>query len=110
MERIHIFIDGGNFYHLALKKLNLGELDFSFEEFANFLANGRQVTEMGKRFYVGTIREKIGDPKSKEAMSKQTKFFTVLKSYNWEVKTSKLRSRLEKIFIQHLPECPVSVL
>ena len=32
-------------------------------------------------------------------MSKQTTFFTNLKSYNWEIKTSKLRIRTEKVII-----------
>lgn len=60
-ERICIFIDGGNFYHLVLKKLGVQELDFDFEKFVDFLANGREITQMGKRFYVGTVREKEGD-------------------------------------------------
>ena len=80
-ERVHIYLDGGNFHHLVLKKLDSHELNFSFEEFANFLANGRTIT--GKRFYVGTVREQIGNPRSKKAMSNQTKFFTVLASCGW---------------------------
>lgn len=73
-ERICIFIDGGNFYHLVLKKLGVQELDFDFESFVNFLANGREISQMGKRLYVGTVREKEGDLKSKETMSRQTSF------------------------------------
>lgn len=65
-----IYIDGSNFYHLALKKLGLDETQFDFEKFALFLANGQTISEMGKRFYTGTVREKEGDAKSKEAMSK----------------------------------------
>lgn len=99
IERVSIYIDGGNFHHLVLKKLAIQELNFSFEDFANFLANGRKITDDGKRFYVGTIREKEGDLRSRKAMSKQTKLFTILKSYNWEIKTSKLRIRTEKIII-----------
>jgi len=98
-ERVQIFIDGGNFFHLALKKLGGGENDFSFEGFANFLANGREIVSMGKRFYVGTVREQVGNPRSKKAMSKQTKLFTTLKTTNWEIKTSKLRTRIERIRI-----------
>ncbi len=96
-ERVQLYIDGGNFHHLVLKKMSIKELEFSFEEFAQFLANIREIT--GKRYYVGTVREKVGDLKSREAMSRQTKFFTVLKSYGWEIKTSKLRTRIEKIVI-----------
>jgi len=98
-ERVQIFIDGGNFFHLALKKLGIGENDFSFNGFANFLANGREIVSMGKRFYVGTVREQVGDPRSKKAMSKQTKLFTTLKTTGWEIKTSKLRTRIERIKI-----------
>lgn len=97
LERVQLYIDGGNFHHLVLKMLNIKELNFSFDEFIQFLANGREIT--GKRYYVGTVREREGDPRSKEAMSRQTKFFTVLKSYRWEIKTSKLRTRVEKIII-----------
>ena len=62
-ERVSIFIDGGNFYHLVLKKMGLRELDFDFEAFSTLLANGRTIAEHGKRFYIGTVRERAGDPK-----------------------------------------------
>lgn len=98
-ERICIFIDGGNFYHLVLKKFSAQELNFDFENFVNFLANGREISQMGKRFYVGTVREKEGNLKSKEAMSRQTSFFTILRRDKWEIKTSKLKTRREEIMI-----------
>lgn len=98
-ERVEIFIDGGNFHHLALKKLGIKELNFSFDEFVHFLANSRSIVPMGKRFYIGTVREQMHNPHSKEVMSKQTKLFTILKSYDWEIKTSKLRHRTERIII-----------
>lgn len=98
-ERVQIFIDGGNFHYLVLKKISAQELDFLFDDFANFLVNGRALTEEGKRFYVGTVRERPNSPRSKEAMSKQTKLFAVLKSTKWAIKTSKLRSRTERVII-----------
>jgi uncharacterized LabA/DUF88 family protein len=98
-ERVSIYIDGGNFYHLVLKKLDVIEVDYDFDKFAEFLANGREVVEMGKRYYVGTIREKEGDLRSKEAMSRQTKLFSNLKITKWEIKTSKLRERIERIVV-----------
>lgn len=100
-EKVQIFIDSANFYHLVLKKLSIKGLEFAFEEFAEFLANGREITDKGKRFYTGTVREKEGDIKSKEAMADQAKLFTILESYNWEIKTSKLRRRIEKIKIDN---------
>ncbi|TSC93841.1 MAG: Uncharacterized protein CEN87_741 [Parcubacteria group bacterium Licking1014_1] len=98
-ERVNIFIDGGNFYHLALRKLGSSESNFDFEKFANFLANGRKIADMGKRFYIGTVSERPGDQRSKEAMSKQTALFTKLKNNHWEIRTSKLRKRIEEIKI-----------
>lgn len=98
-ERVQIFIDGGNFYHLALKKLGVGENDFSFDDFVAFLANGREVVPQGKRYYIGTVREQVGDARSVTAMSRQTKLFTTLKATGWDIKTSKLRMRTERIRI-----------
>jgi len=98
-ERVQIFIDGGNFHHLVLKKLNIKELDFSFENFIDFLVRDREITEFGKRFYIGTVREKRGDEYSKKAMSKQTALLNTLEAKSWQIKTSKLRNRLEKIVI-----------
>lgn len=102
MEKVSIFIDSGNFYHLVLKKLDLHEIEFDFEEFANFLANEREFLSGGKRFYVGTVREKQDGYENKKAMENQTRFFTELKkSGNWIIKTSKLRTRVEKIIIDN---------
>jgi len=98
-KRVSLYIDGSNFYHLVLKKLNINELQFDFERFALFLAHDRTISEMGKRFYTGTVREKEGNSRSKEAMSKQTSLFTLLKSNQWQIKTSKLKTRKEEILI-----------
>ena len=103
-ERICIFIDGANFYHLVLKKMGLRELDFDFEAFTSLLANGRSIVERGKRFYIGTVRERAGDPRSVEAMSRQTSLFTLLTNAKWEVKTSKLRQRRERLIIDNRVE------
>ncbi len=100
MERVYIFIDSGNFYHLVLKKLKLHEVDFDFDRFAKFLANGRYIIADGKGYYVGTVREKGDGHESKTAMANQTKLFTELaKAGNWNIQTSKLRSRTERIKI-----------
>lgn len=100
MDRVSIFIDSGNFYHLVLKKLNLHELDFNFEGFTNLLANGRTIAQEGRRLYVGTVREKQDGHENRRAMENQTRFFSdLLASGNWTIKTSKLRTRAEKIKI-----------
>lgn len=99
MDRVDIFIDSGNFYHLVLKKLSLKELDFNFEAFANFLAIKRKIVADGKRFYVGTVREKQDGHENKKAMENQTRLFSELQKNHWCIKTSKLRTRNEKIKI-----------
>ncbi len=100
MEKVCIHIDGGNFYHLALKKLDLSEKEFDFDKFVLFLAGEkRTIADLGKRYYVGTVREKEGDQRSKDAMAMQTSLFAKLKTTKWEIKTSKLRTRTEEIFI-----------
>lgn len=97
--KVQIFIDGGNFHHLALRPLGIKEIDFSFDAFVNFLADGRDISDMGKRYYVGTVREREGDERSKQAMAKQVKLFSELKKTSWQIKTSKLREREERIVI-----------
>ena len=100
MGKVCIFIDSGNFYHLVLKRIGVHELEFNFEEFVKFLADGREIAKEGKRFYVGTVRETKDGHESKSAMANQTKLFSeLMKSGNWAIKTSKLRTRTEKLKI-----------
>jgi uncharacterized LabA/DUF88 family protein len=98
-KRVAIFIDGGNFHHLVIKKLGIEEIDFDFEKFADLLADGNTIAPEGKRYYTGTVREKIGDAHSKESMARQTKFFSVLKKGNWKLGTSKLKTRIETLAV-----------
>jgi uncharacterized LabA/DUF88 family protein len=97
--RVQIFVDGGNFHYLALKPLGIQEADFDFDAFAEFLADGRTIVEMGKRYYIGTVREREGDERSKRAMAQQVRLFNELKKTSWQIKTSKLRERTERIVI-----------
>lgn len=98
-ERVCIFIDGANFYHLVLKKLKIKENDFNFDAFAKHLARKRTVINFGKRFYVGTVREEVGNERSKRAMAEQTRLFSKLKKSVWKICTSKLRKRTEEVLI-----------
>jgi len=99
VERVSICIDGGNFYHLALKKVGVQVDEFDFVRFALFLAGDRVICDGGKRYYAGTVREREDDPKSKEAMSIQNRLFSRLINDHWKLKTSKLRRRMEEIVI-----------
>ncbi len=100
-KRISIFIDGGNFHHLAIKKIGITENEFDFEAFVNFLKENNAIAENGKRFYIGTVREKEGDEASKRSMAKQTSLFAELKKYHWQLGTSKLKTRIETITVDH---------
>jgi len=98
MERVCILIDASNFYHLVLKKLGIQEVNFDFEAFSKFLAGERDIIKEGKRFYVATVRENY---ESKKAMSNQTTLFMKLINTpeKWVIKTSTLRTRVEKVEI-----------
>ena len=62
------------------------------------LANERQIIQDGKRFYVGTVREMQDGHENKKAIESQTKLFSdFIKLGDWTIKTSKLRTRIEKI-------------
>lgn len=98
-ERVEILIDGGNFYHLALKRLGCHDSDFDFEKFAQFLTADRELVENGKRYYIGTVRERQDFHETTKAMSAQTSLFGRLEQDNWCIKTSKLRTRTETIKI-----------
>lgn len=98
-ERVSIVFDGANFHHIVLKKLGIDESLFLFDNFVSFLANGRDISPKGKRFYTGTVREILGNERSKSAMSKQTTLLTKLHNSGWEIRTSKLRTRTETIII-----------
>lgn len=100
MEKVCIFIDAANFYHLVLKKIGIQDIDFDFEKFAKFLAGEREIMKSGKRFYVGTVREKHGGYENKNAMSNQTSLFTrLIATGGWRIETSKLRTRIERVMI-----------
>jgi uncharacterized LabA/DUF88 family protein len=98
-KRVAIFIDGGNFHHLVIKKLDTTELGFDFEQFVLFLIEHNTLVNAWKRYYTGTVREQVGNAHSKESMAKQTKFFTELKKYAWQLRTSKLKTRMEYITV-----------
>lgn len=97
MDRVCIFVDGGNFYHLVLKKMRVDETSFDFQSFAVFLAGSRYLG--ARRYYVGTVREKQGDERSRRLVARQVRHLAILRNAGWETKTSKLRRRTEEIVI-----------
>src|SRR3989344_4599497 len=104
MNRVSIYIDGANFYLLALKPFGIKDANFDYEKFVLMLANGRSITTHGKRFYIGTVPEREGDLKSKAAVSRQTSLFTRLRDEKWEIKTSIHKKKIETISVDNLVE------
>jgi len=102
MERVSIFIDGGNFYYLVLKKLAVTEGSFDFHAFALFLTGSRHI--VSRRYYVGTVRERQGDEKSRLRVASQVRYLALLRNAGWETKTSRLRRRIEEVVIDQRVE------
>ncbi|RPI14975.1 MAG: NYN domain-containing protein [Ignavibacteriae bacterium] len=97
-ERVEILIDGGNFYHLVLKRLGCHENNFDFESFAQYLqGDKRTIIPFGKRYYIGTVREMQDKHETTRAMTGQNSLFGRLESQHWCIKTSKLRTRVETV-------------
>jgi len=99
MDRVQIYIDGGNFYNLALKRISCHESYFDFDNFAQFLVGDRELVYPGKRFYIGTVRGKNNHHETAKAVSNQVYLFNTLETHGWTIKTSKLRTRTETIKI-----------
>lgn len=73
-----VYIDGSNFYY-KLKDLGTKNITyFGFGEFSNFLSRDRNI--IAKRYYVGVVRSKEGDKKSKKMQEGQVKLFNHLHS------------------------------
>lgn len=98
-KKVSILIDGANFYLRALKLLNISDAQFDYDAFVQFLAGKRKICKNGKRFYIGTVRTKLGDRKSINAVARQNSLFTRLKQSGWDIKTSKHKMRTEEINI-----------
>ena len=99
MIRVSVYVDGANFYLLALKPLGISDADFNYEDFIFVLADGREIAPHGKRFYIGTVPEKEGDLKSKKAVSRQTSLFTRFRDGKWEIRTSIHKKKIETISV-----------
>jgi uncharacterized LabA/DUF88 family protein len=82
-ERVFIIIDGSNFYH-RLKEIKLKNLlRFDYRKFSKFLAGKRKIAL--KRYYIGAIRTKEGEPKSFELWKNQRKLIGQLQKAGFEI-------------------------
>ncbi|HLC74181.1 MAG TPA: NYN domain-containing protein [Candidatus Nanoarchaeia archaeon] len=74
-EKVMIFIDGSNFYHILKDYFKKGKtlMDFNFEKFVHNLINGRKLV---RTYYYSAPLDKTKD---EETYAKQQKFFEKLK-------------------------------
>lgn len=78
-EKVLVIFDGSNFYHI-LKNKKVGiyrTLQFRYRKIAEWLSNGRYITEI--RYYVGVAKfDKNNPEKSQRIVSNQQKLFAEL--------------------------------
>ena len=91
-ERILILIDGNNFYHRLKEALHskVKLLDFRYRDFADWLANGRQIIQ--KKYCIGVVRAKPDDKRGQEMRSGQRKLFAALRRDDWVIEYGYLLS------------------
>ena len=99
ISRVCVYVDGSNFYHIVLKKLNVKDTEFDYEALIKYLIGNGILGEDGKRYYVGTVQAQNNIPN--EAFSRQQALFTYLRSHGWEIKHSPLRKRVEEVVIDN---------
>ncbi len=82
-ERIVILVDGSNFYHYT-KGFSLTHLlEFNYKEFGDFLARGREI--VSATYYIGKMREKSGDLRSRKLMADQQRLVSRLQQFGWQI-------------------------
>ena len=82
-ERVTILVDGSNMYHY-MKDLSLTALlEFNYKQFGEFLARGRKI--QSATYYIGKMREKPKDLRSRQLMANQQKLVSLLQNYGWRI-------------------------
>lgn len=87
MAKVFIAIDGGNFYRkLKSEETKLRNLlDFDYKGFIKWLAKKDKIVDYC--YYVGQIREEVGNAKSRKLKKDQDKFFAKLKKQGFRIET-----------------------
>ncbi|MDP3244663.1 MAG: NYN domain-containing protein [bacterium] len=84
-ERIAVYIDGSNFYHLLRSpKIDLNNtLKFDFKSFVLWLVKERKIEEMN--YYVAVVRYTPENPKSQSMVSNQQRLFSNLEKQGFKI-------------------------
>ncbi len=72
-ERVIIFIDGSNLYHITKDRLKGQDCYFDFQEFTEYISKGSELIEI--YYYTAPLDRKL----NKEAYTKQQRFFDNLR-------------------------------
>lgn len=79
MERVFVYIDGGNFYQNIFKYYNLHFMSFQLKQFCDELI-GPNREKMGVRYYIGKIKQYPDNQKSIELYNSQQRMLQKLKN------------------------------
>lgn len=87
MTRVFIIIDGGNFYHkLKAKQVGMRNLlNFDYKSFVSWLVKKSKIVD--SCYYVGQIREELGNQKSRTLKRDQDKLIAYLKNQGIRTQT-----------------------
>jgi uncharacterized LabA/DUF88 family protein len=78
IKRVAVYIDGSNLYY-KLKNCEIKNITyFGYAALSQWLARERKI--IAKRYYIGVVRSKEGDAKSKKMQESQVKLFNHLQS------------------------------
>ena len=78
IKRVAVYVDGSNLYY-KLRDCKIKNITyFGYAALADFLAENRKT--IAKRYYVGVVRSKEGDKKSKKMQEGQVQLFNHLQS------------------------------
>jgi uncharacterized LabA/DUF88 family protein len=88
MERVYVYIDGGNLYY-NLKENDCGSMSFDFRGFVESLVGTRKLE--GVRYYIGQIHPQEGNPKSEKIHRHQQILFEKLKTAGFYIVRGRIR-------------------
>jgi len=78
IKRVAVYVDGSNLYY-KLKDCEIKNITyFGYAALSQWLAQERKI--IAKRYYIGVVRSKEGDAKSKKMQEAQVKLFNHLQS------------------------------
>lgn len=88
MEKVYVYIDGGNLYW-NLKEMGAAGMNFDFKSFIDSFVRERELA--GVRYYVGQIHPEDGNEQSQKLHRLQQVLFSKLKKLGFYIVRGKLK-------------------